>query len=215
MISAKQVGKFISTVANAGFAGGAKVANKIVNSGKLSPENVNKVKSSIGKFGRNVGKKAYKVGGWALQDAAETGEGAYNIGKKIWSGMNGIELKRLNAFRDARAAKEFYKQYPNGKWHGKFDGHKYLNMVKRADDNLLGYRFTGLGTAAVIAGAGVIGAGDAFKEFNNGRRGQSYGTVKNAPSLPMSTMGNSYANNAGATGDLVFALHNQRHSGIL
>lgn len=62
----------------------------------------------------------------------------------------------------------------------------------------------------------------AGREFVNMYRGSNDGRLyTNAPvntyaqQMASTQVGHSYAYNAGAVGDLVFALHNQRHDGIM
>lgn len=67
------------------------------------------------------------------------------------------------------------------------------------------YKLSALGAAAVV-GTEVIGGGiQAFNSFNQNRMGTHDGQIMRAtPTTP------SYANNGGATGDLVFSLHQNR-----
>jgi hypothetical protein len=68
----------------------------------------------------------------------------------------------------------------------------------------------------LIAGASLLsGVGEAVKAFEQSRMGTYDGIMRKAtPSIPMvqqsGSSGGSYSNNAGATGDLVFALHKNR-----
>ena len=104
----------------------------------------------------------------------------------------------------------------------KFDGKKWGALVKNNPNAILtGKSLTGLGTIAVVGAGTVIAAGDATRDHLRARAGASTGLASNAPVNTYSgdqtfpTMGASYANNAGATGDLALSLHRQRHTGIL
>lgn len=88
---------------------------------------------------------------------------------------------------------------------------------------LLGAKATPLGVGVIGAGMLIAGTGKAANNYMQSLRGANDGTLRtNAPintyalgqQVSGQRMGHSYANNAGATGDLVFALHNQRHDGI-
>nr|DAM44840.1 MAG TPA: hypothetical protein [Bacteriophage sp.] len=100
---------------------------------------------------------------------------------------------------------------------------KKTALFKRDDASiLLGAKATKLGVGVIFAGSLVSGVPKAAQDYMLMQKGQNDGTVRtNAPvnnyaqQMANQRVGSSYANNAGATGDLVFALHNQRHSGIL
>ena len=100
---------------------------------------------------------------------------------------------------------------------------KKTALFKRDDSSiLLGAKATKLGVGVIFAGSLVSGVPKAAQDYMLMQKGQNDGTVRtNAPvnnyaqQMANQRVGSSYANNAGATGDLVFALHNQRHSGIL
>lgn len=86
-------------------------------------------------------------------------------------------------------------------------------LVKTGSDNFMpfGLKATGLGTTLAIGGSLASGVPDAAKKWNESRRGtnQDQQPTSVAPSVP------AYANNGGATGDLVFALNNLRHGGMM
>jgi hypothetical protein len=88
-------------------------------------------------------------------------------------------------------------------------------MRDNPDSVLLGKSVTGLGIGVLTVGGAVSGGVEGVKEVINARRGVDAGTSRNAPENTYATMGASYANNGGATGDLAFALSNQRKTGIL
>lgn len=92
-------------------------------------------------------------------------------------------------------------------------------LLKSNQDNLVGMKFTGLGGTFLLAGALGIGSAEAVDDYSKGRVGYNDGNIRShAPAMnsqTFSSMGQSYNDNAGATGDLGFALHNQRNTGYL
>lgn len=86
-------------------------------------------------------------------------------------------------------------------------------LITTGGDNLLplGMKATGMGVA--VAGAVSMGLGtpQAVEQWNKSRQGTNYDSqpVTSAPRVP------AYANNGGATGDLVFALNNLRNGGMM
>lgn len=88
-----------------------------------------------------------------------------------------------------------------------------IGLLETGGDNLLpfGVKATGLGVAAAAGFQIASGTPQAVKEWNKDRMGtnvdpQPHGV---APQVP------AYAQNGGATGDLVFALNNLRHGGFM
>ena len=97
---------------------------------------------------------------------------------------------------------------------------KKTALFKRDETSvLLGAKATKLGVGVIAAGSFIAGTPKAANTFVEMQKGRNDGSVRtNTPVnnyAQTGQMGHSYANNAGATGDLVFALHNQRHTGIL
>lgn len=86
-------------------------------------------------------------------------------------------------------------------------------LVTSGGDNLMpfGMKATGLGVTAAAAFQVASGTPEAVKTWNKNRQGTNYDSqpVTSAPKVP------AYAQNAGATGDLVFALNNLRHGGMM
>ena len=86
-------------------------------------------------------------------------------------------------------------------------------LVTTGADNLMpmGIKATGLGVVAAAAVQTAAGTPQAIEQFNRNRQGTNFDSqpVTSAPRTP------SYANNGGATGDLVFALNNLRHGGMM
>ena len=84
----------------------------------------------------------------------------------------------------------------------------YKHAIKpdlKNESNLLGHKTTALGTGLIMGSAFIKGTQEAFQDFNRNRMGTSDGQITRAtPRTP------SYADNAGATGDLVFAMNRNR-----
>lgn len=95
---------------------------------------------------------------------------------------------------------------------------KHMALFKSDDESLLGAKVTKLGTGVFVAGSLVLGTGKAVGDFSKSRVGKNDGNIYNHTPMingqTFSSMGSSYADNGGATGDLGFALHNQRHIGL-
>lgn len=83
-------------------------------------------------------------------------------------------------------------------------------LLKRSNDSLLGYKTTGLGTTLAMGTAFAMGVPSAVEEYNTIRQGQFAGTYQMGAIPGLVPQGHAYANNAGATGDLVLALNNNR-----
>ena len=74
-----------------------------------------------------------------------------------------------------------------------------------------GYKLSATATPLLLGAMAVKGIGEGIKTFEKSRMGTNDGTfVGPAPNLPTTNNSPSYANNAGATGDLVFSLFNNR-----
>ena len=186
-----------------GKAAGKIAAKPIKGTYNLAKNQYNKLKDiDTEELGKTIKKKGKEIG-------ASGAYGAMNEFELIGDSMNLIKHQMLG---DAPITKAMFGA------DNKLS--KILSKtatIQRTDKNMLGYKFTGLGAAALVPASLVAGTPDAYKEFTDMYRGQSDGQLyTNAPiNTYGKALGNSYANNAGATGDLVFALHNQRHSGII
>lgn len=86
-------------------------------------------------------------------------------------------------------------------------------LVTTGGDNLMpmGLKATKLGVGLAATAQLAAGTPQAIKQANTNRQGTNFDSrpVTSAPRTP------SYANNGGATGDLVFALNNLRHGGMM
>lgn len=163
---------------------------------KITGANWNKIGTTIG---TQVGKAGQAIGTdlKGLNNIA----GALTGGVKVQPLNNGLnKLFKTNKFKDMRLG-QLIKDDP--------------------DAVLFGKKFTRLGTMGVVGIGGMVAAKDAMQNRVRAQAGVNTGLASNAPVNTYSqdqtfpTMGASYANNAGATGDLALSLHRQRHSGIL
>ena len=190
-------GKVIGKTAVGGWKAGVNTVNTGTKLGqKLAGVDWKAVGNKVGKHIGMAG-SAVATDVKAVNNAAGVLTGGFNI-KPLNQGLN----KLLNT--------------------NKFDGKKWGALVKNNPNAVLtGKSLTGLGTIAVVGAGTVIAAGDATRDHLRARAGASTGLASNAPVNTYSgdqtfpTMGASYANNAGATGDLALSLHRQRHTGIL
>lgn len=86
----------------------------------------------------------------------------------------------------------------------------YGQLLKRSNNSLLGYKTTKFGTTVAMGAAFVAGTPSAVKEYNTSRQGEFAGVYQMGAIPGLVPQGHAYANNAGATGDLVLALNNNR-----
>ena len=78
-------------------------------------------------------------------------------------------------------------------------------------NNISDMKFTKFGGAMLIGSSLVEGSKKAIRKYETMRMGQHDGQMRKAtPVLPQVDRNPSYANNGGATGDLVFSMYNNR-----
>ena len=184
---------------------------------KMAPKAYNKVVRPIGKAAFDT---TLKVGANTLEGTANTvdhfrrNKDTY---KRIGKGM--LNTADDIAMGVAREAGIWAQAGANV-----LGGLKKLGLVEKTtlDKSMIGWRFTKRGKAAMTAGALLIGSAGATKDYTESRIGRNDGqlyrptpTMSNpydlSSQMAYSSIGQSYANNAGATGDLVFALNNLRN----
>ena len=188
-----------SIIGNGGVAGFKGIADKVGRFlGKVAEE------KETGNFKKNVMRNANRVGrigGHLVKDLEDT---AIGIDNGIGILTNGIEAKRFNNVRN-----KIFKT-------DKYTGRRIGQLLKDSDESIIfGKKATALGTTLVVGAGAVVGTKDAVQDRLRKQQGQYTGTSGNAPTNTYAYQGASYADNAGATGDLVLAMHRQRHSGIL
>ena len=198
---------FVDDIANALNRG----IREVVDS-EIIPKAVGKVT----RLGLNVGKVGGKVG-WKV--------GTSTINK----GLAGANFIKDNYDDIAKGLKKV--------GNGVFDEatewvHAAGGVAQKVDDwflkpatldkSLIGRSFNKRGLALVAVGATAVQGGKATAQYIQDRQGQNDGQLYR-PTTQMSTPymlseqmaysqhGRSFADNAGATGDLVFALNNMRH----
>ena len=187
-ITAPIVGKGVEK----GIKGTVKVANKAL--GKFA-------EFSTSEMPIKMASRAGKFSAQAARDIEYTARGVNNILGTVTSGK---EIKSLN--------KGLNKMLDTNR----FDGHRYFQLLKDSEDSiLLGKRATKLGAGVILTGGAIMGTKDAVSERLQAQRGTVVGSAGNAPVNNYAYQGASYADNAGATGDLVLNMHRQRHGGFL
>ena len=166
----------------------SKVTTKAVEIGEK--DTIKKVASNAGKFSAHL-----------ANDVEMTIRGANNIAGVL---TNGYEAKSFNAARNKILNTN------------KYTGRRIGQILKDSDESiLLGKKATKLGVGVIAAGGAVMSAKDVVVDKMHAQQGRVVGSAGNAPVNNYAYQGASYADNAGATGDLVLSMHRQRHSGIL
>lgn len=178
--------KAASNIGKWGFGAGLKIKN-----------------ADWGKIGTTAGKHVGMMGQVAATDLKGINNtlGVLTGGVKVQPLNNGLnKLLKTNKFKDMRLGQ----------------------LIKDDPDALLfGKKFTKLGAVGVAGVGAVVATKDAMQNRIRAQAGVNTGLASNAPvntyaqDQTFPTMGASYANNAGATGDLALSLHRQRHTGIL
>ena len=191
--------KAASVIGKGGTAGIKGIAGKIGSFlGKIAEE------KETGNFKKSVIKNAGRVGRVGGHLARDLEDTAVGIDNGIGILTNGIETKRFNNVRN-----KIFKT-------DKYTGRRIGQILKDSDESiLLGKKATAFGATLIVGGGAVIGAKDAVQDRLRKQQGQYTGTSSNAPTNTYAYQGASYADNAGATGDLVLSMHRQRHTGIL
>ena len=188
-----------SIIGNGGVAGFKGIANRVGRFlGKVAEE------KETGNFKKKVMRNANRVGrigGHLVKDLEDT---AIGIDNGIGALTNGFEVKRFNEARN-----KIFKT-------NKYTGRRIGQLLKDSDESIiLGKKATALGTSLVVGAGAIVGTKDAVQDRLHKQQGQYTGTSGNAPVNTYAYQGASYADNAGATGDLVLSMHRQRHTGIL
>lgn len=199
---------------------------------------IGKLGGIAGKVGAKVGKKGLKVaekitGKIADGDAKEGLLKMKDLGQQGLKGVGKTGVKaglhvgeELNFQTDAIGymKKSLTGEAPLsssllGYNHPFTKAFRKISPLKNTEDNLIGMKFSNLGKGLLFVGALGVGTGEAAKDFTKERTGYNNGQVyNNAPLFngqAFKSMGSSYSDNAGATGDLGFALHDQRHTGYV
>lgn len=196
--AARGVSKVIGKTVGTGVEGGAGILNKGLKAvGNAGPN----AKKAIGKINKeNIGKATNSVIGNVLSN-----DDSYKQLDKI-SQLTKRPTLVSNKFLAADAIGDRVRSTMDVVVGAS------KPFVKQVDEGgLFGLKATGLGIAAAGAVSAASGTPDAVRQWKQGRQGYNYDTQaqKVAPQIP------AYSNNGGATGDLVFALNNLRHGGMM
>lgn len=190
--------------------GGAGIANKGVEIGKTA---IKKIKDGSAKRAATEG--IGKVSRTFLSD-----DSSYEI-LKLRNKETNIGLSKNPLILDdlSRRGKQFVN---NGavvfdtisRDYNVVDGYKVKNslqLIRKDEESLIGYKATKKGVLLAATGMTIMGTPDAAKQFIDDRKGinPDRQVITSTPRVP------AYAQNGGATGDLVFALNNLRHGGMM
>lgn len=220
----KKIGKVLDNLADTAMASGklgAKIAAPLVKVGYKGAVNLgNKAFDGIESIAKHnmkelasSAKSTIKKIGSATVDNILTNDESY---KEI--GKTGIKVsKKLNLLDEVqthtRAAGNMAYKIGRGKdfkFKGLITGKEReisTRLFRPDDDSLIGLKATRLGKVVMVGGAAMAGVPKAANAAVEGRRGMSDGqSVGHAPNSYVP----AYQQNAGATGDLVFALNNLR-----
>lgn len=170
-----------------GAVGGG-IAGTVAGAMIVNPRLVGKAGlAAIGGVGAAAIGTAEVVGAGAIAAAPYVGKAAAVAGSAV--GAVGISAATKYGSYGAGFAKSLVKPIAEGSTRA----------------GLFGHQLSGFGIS-MIAGAGLVsGTKEAFDSFNRNRMGQMDRNIyRAAPQTP------SYANNGGATGDLVFAMNANR-----
>lgn len=191
-------GKATGKIAKAGFKGATHIGNKVMD-GVEAAAKVDK-RAMVRKMNRNV-----KEFGANTVDNALTNDASYmRIGKAggISNKLNLLDEVATHTRAAGNAAYNigagFKIPFTNGK--------RTPALFKASDDSLIGLRATGFGKTAMIGGAMIAGTPRGVQTAFEDRRGfADQQSVGHSPGYAP-----AYTQNAGATGDLVFALNDLR-----
>ena len=154
--------------------------------------NSDKIMSGAGKAGMGVARGAARaVQGPGFTGATPAGRAAASFGNSLLNPLQrytGTARRAASNFADYTPRRQVYDQMKD-------------KMVTKG-----GFKLKPLGWGMIGAGAVIGGIRNATEAHDRNRMGQRDGMISRAtPTMP------SYANHAGATGDLVFALNANRN----
>ena len=188
----KKGGEIIGDGAVGGIKGLQKAAAKATGkfSDFLEKGGPQSIKTRVGNFG-----------GYLARDIDDTIRGTNNI---IGKATGGVELKGWNKLRNTVLDTN------------KYNGARSFRILKDADDSIiLGKRLTFGAATIAVGGSAVMGVADGTRRKIQERSGVMTGVSGNAPVNNYAYQGSSYADNAGATGDIVLNMHRNRHGSFV
>lgn len=182
------IGKIGGHMFNGAVKGGATVLNSGLEVGETVIKNAGK-----------VNKGSIKEGTKRIVRNTMTDDSSYRALNKSGTIQGSLKLNTMDAMRD---------EIRNAGNIMAFIGD---NTLKANDNSIFGVSVNKLGVGLALTSAAVSGVPDAGKQFIQGRQGTNMDqmAVTSTPRTP------AYAQNGGATGDLVFALNNLRHGGMM
>ena len=157
-----------------------------------------------------------KAAGQAVINKAK-GFNPKQIGQAAWEGIPGKTVRGIG-----REAGTWGLAAVNGiEKTDQFMQKMHIWKTTDLDDSLIGRKFTAGGGALFFAGAMAINTGSGVKGALDRRQGRNDGRIHRvtpsmtdpynlASQMASTQIGQSFANNAGADGDLVRAVHNMR-----
>ena len=162
--------------------------------------------------GKIIGDKGFKVGMGALNTGLDGANFIKDNYKEIGRGIKKVSSaigKEANEWAQAGMTAI-----------DKFD--KTFMTPTTWDRSIIGRKFNKKGLALVAVGATAMQGGRDVKQYLNDRQGSNDGQLYRpttkistpyqlSEQMAYSSHGRSFADNAGATGDLVFALNDMRH----
>ena len=180
----------------------------------------NKIVKPIGKAAFNTTLKTGAVASQAAAGVVDNSDTIKKVGKAVFNGAKTVGTEVGTGVIHEGSA---FLQAGVNAAIGLGKGLEKMGLVKQVplDKSLIGWKLTGTGKTALFAGAFAVNAVGASKDYlTEGRTGRNDGQLyrltpqmvnpyeisQQMASSP--SIGNAYANNAGATGDLVFALDN-------
>lgn len=198
-------GAYIAAQSDANSATGATVGGAI---GLGASVGTIALGANLDKIGKWAGTKALNTGKglWEYAKSPEAKVMASNVGQKALAIGKTAGAVGLKAGIDTGAVGATMALKAGAKYGNIVSGMFKMNPMKETKGGLL--KMTKRGVAMAGVGALAVGSVDAFKNFEAMRAGASDGQVLTAtPTMARS----SSMRNAGATGDLAFAMRAQRH----
>ena len=195
--------KFLNKVGNRTANPSHKFRDKIMNSGQKIKDSGQELYDTRAGFrsiadamigiGDSTQKTASAVSSFSTKVRKKAGKAINETAEKVGKHEKGIGFDLKGAI--AKDVKLHTSQVLN------FAG----SLVEETDKNLLGIKLNGRGKIVAAGAALVGGSAQGVRSYNQKSMGARDGQITgHTPTLP------AYANNAGATGDLVFALNANR-----
>lgn len=207
MVAGKTGGKLTGPVVKAGLKGAVNVGNKVLDGVEAV------AKTDMKQLIKDIGSGVKKVGA-ATVDNVLTNDASYKTvgetGARVSKKLNLLDEVATHTRAAGNAAYKLGRGVDIASFKGPISGKQRTistRLLKTSDESLIGLRATGLGATLMIGGAAMAGVPRAAQTALNDRKGYTDGqAVGHAPGgyTP------AYQQNAGATGDLVFALNDLR-----